>query len=113
MIKTYLCNFLCLFLFCTVTAQRATFELKNAFSYVHLKGKKINIIFLEDETYAIVTEGIPINDINYNLQNGLLSICIEKRQRKNNENLVILYPKDSPIPKAVISSEWATLNFNQ
>ncbi|RNC90252.1 MAG: hypothetical protein ED555_12625 [Allomuricauda sp.] len=107
--KAYTFCFLSLFLCFSVAAQKATINLKEGFHHIGLKGKKMNINLLEDDSYAIVTNGIPLDDIYYNLQNGLLDIYITKTEMSGKESLVILYPRGEKVPKVVGLSEWASL----
>lgn len=56
---------------------------------------------LEDQCYAIVTDGIPMESLDYKIEKGILTIRFPKGDYKEKRSLVILYPKGHKAPKVL------------
>jgi hypothetical protein len=108
--RSYAFIFSTLFVFSSLTAQKATIDLKNGFQYINLNDDKIHIEFLAHDKFAIATNGIPVNNIYFNLKNELLDIHLKKQELTGEETIVILYPKNKPAPKVVTLSEWVSID---
>ena len=87
--------------FTTATAQRITSNLTEGFKYVSITGEKTIFYMLEDQRYAIVTDGIPMEGLDYKVKKGILTIHLLKDDHKTKKSLVLLYPKGNQVPKVI------------
>lgn len=89
----------------TVNAQRITSNLKEGFKYVSVRSGKTIFYMLEDRRYAIVTDGIPMQSLDYEVENDVLIIHLPKDFNTTKKSLVLLYPKGNQVPKVLVPSE--------
>lgn len=100
--KTILpCSFIFLLQLTSATAQRITSNLAEDFKYVSVQGAKTIFYMLEDERYAIVTDGIPMEDFYYEVEKEVLTIHLPKKNYKTKKSLVLLYPKGNQVPRVI------------
>ncbi|MEO0573643.1 MAG: hypothetical protein AAF039_18215 [Bacteroidota bacterium] len=85
----------------TATAQRITSNLGEGFTHVSVRGEKAVFYMLEDQRYAIVTDGIPMESLEYKVEKGILTIHLPKDNNKAKKSLVLLYPKGKQVPKVI------------
>ena len=85
----------------SATAQHITTNLLEGFTYVSVRGEKTIFYMLEDDRYAIVTDGIPIGNLNYKVEKGILTIHLTKDSYEGKKSLVLLYPKGNQVPKVI------------
>lgn len=84
-----------------VSAQRITLDLAEGFDYVSVGNQKTIFYMLEDKRHAIVTEGIPMENLYYKVEKGILTIHWTKEGCKAKKSLVLLYPKGNEVPKII------------
>nr|WP_299339859.1 hypothetical protein [Allomuricauda sp.] len=88
----------------TTTAQRITSDLAEGFEYVSVRGENSIFYMVEDQRYAIVTEGIPMESLNFKIEKGILTIHVPKEGCHEKKSLVLLYPKGNQVPKIINTS---------
>ncbi len=111
--KAYLISLFAFLIFFAVSAQKSTILLKDSFKHITLSGDQIEVNIIEDNSYAIVSEGIPVDGIYFNLKNGLLDIYLKKGTISGKESLSILFPTGKPVPKVISLSEWVSLDLEE
>ena len=87
--------------FTAASAQRVTSNLEESFTYVSVIGEKTTFYILEDQSYAIVTDGIPMENLDYKIEKGILTIRLPKDDYKEKISLVLLYPKGNRAPQVI------------
>ncbi len=97
----FLCSFNFLLHLTMATAQRMTSNLAEGFTYVSVRGEKTIFYMLEDQRYAIVTDGIPMESLDYKVEKGILTIHLPKDGNWAKKSLVLLYPKGNQVPKVI------------
>ena len=96
-----LCGIFILLHLTTAVAQRITSNLVEGFKYVSVCGEQTIFYMLEDNHYAIVTDGIPMENLNYKVEKGILTIHLPKDSYNAKTSLVLLYPKGNQVPKII------------
>lgn len=87
--------------FTLATSQRIRSNLAEDFTCVSVQGAKTIFYLLEDERYAIVTDGILMENLYYEVEKGILTIYLAKEGFKVQNSLVLLYPKGNQVPKVI------------
>ncbi|MEN1784166.1 MAG: hypothetical protein AAGF77_03410 [Bacteroidota bacterium] len=98
MTKNYLSLFSLLTL-CSLHAQRSTIVLQEGFEYIAIAEAHIDFYLVAHDNYTIVTDGIPLNGISFEIHSGVLDLRLHKEAYDGQESLVILFPEDAPVPK--------------
>lgn len=88
----------------TTTAQRITSDLNEGFEYVLVRGENSIFYMVEDQRYAIVTEGIPRESLYFKIEKGILTIHLPKDGCAKKKSLVLLYPRGNQVPKVINTS---------
>ncbi|MEM1338209.1 MAG: hypothetical protein AAF634_17385 [Bacteroidota bacterium] len=88
----------------TTTAQRITSDLAEGFEYVSVRGENPIFYLVEDQRYAIVTEGIPLESLHFKIEKGILTIHMPKEGCHEKKSLVLLYPRGNQVPKVINTS---------
>ncbi len=96
-----LCSITFLLHLTTANAQRITSNLAEGFKYVSIRGPKTIFYMLEDQRYAIVTDGIPLESLDYKVEKGILTIHLPEYGYKAKKSLVLLYPEGNQVPKVI------------
>ncbi|MDT0608044.1 hypothetical protein [Croceitalea rosinachiae] len=101
----FLCGIFVIINLTTLNAQRITSNLKEGFKYVSVHGKKMIFYMLEDQRYALVTDGIPLESLDYEVEKDTLIINLPEDYNRTKNSLVLLYPKGNQVPRVLESSE--------
>lgn len=101
----FLCSIAAIINLTALNAQRITSNLQEGFKYVSVRGEKTIFYMLEDQRYAIVTDGIPMESLEYEVEKDVLIIRLTKDYHTTKKSMVLLYPKGNQVPRVLNPTE--------